>query len=577
MKHWLFACFVLFSLPWTVAEEFLDVDDAFQFEVERVNDEFIVRFAIAPNYYLYRDNYKVNPFEGAAVSEPTFDDGVLIKYDPNFDEDMAVFYDEMVVQHVVEEEAGYLQLVYQGCADAGLCYAPQKRNLSLSGEPIDSPAPPASLANLNLELPQTESVEVLDLFSDDGASIDPITDGSLTQLTLLTAIIFAFAGGLALNLMPCVFPVLSFKALHFAQMNEDKAMAKLHGLAYTMGVIISFLLVAAIFLGLRAFGGWVGWGFQLQSPYFVALLVLLFFVMSLTMYGFIEFGQSIMGVGQGLTQKSGSVGSFFSGVLATVVATPCTAPFMGSAIGFALLQPAFVSLVIFAAMGLGLALPILLVGFFPVFARWLPKPGAWMTTFRQFLAFPLFATALWLLWVLVELRGSEALLKVGLGLIFVVMALWPALTAHPKNSSWSRWFKRGVRTAFVVAALVLVVDQREQAELWQDYSAELLTASVNSDRPVFLDVTASWCITCKANERVALSGDRFEQLVEEYEVILIRADWTNPSAAVDGLINSFNRQGVPLYAYYSAGSTSPEVLPQILTFGMVEEIFSARD
>ncbi|EAR09041.1 c-type cytochrome biogenesis protein [Reinekea sp. MED297] len=545
------------------ADEFLDVDDAFSVNVQRVGDSLTVEFDIAPDYYLYRDRYSIRAQGAADVTSTQFGDNVLIKYDPNFDEDMAVFYDVMSVRHAVSgAQEELVQLTYQGCADAGLCYPPQKRLFDLNGNPVAIEPTTLSL-DLSSELSGAETLDLNEASNESGVG-----------LTLISATLFALIGGLILNLMPCVFPVLSLKVMQMTQFGDSPAHTRLHGLAYTVGVVVSFLVVASVLLLIRYFGDWVGWGFQLQSPYFVAALVLLFFVMSLTMFGFVEFGQSMMGIGQGLTEKSGMAGSFFTGVLATVVATPCTAPFMGSAIGFALLQPAYVSLLIFAAMGLGLSLPVLLISLIPKLAGWMPKPGAWMTTFRQLMAFPLFATALWLLWVLIELQGTNALLQVGLGLILLTMALWPALSSSSAGSTGGRWFKRTVRVALVVTAGFMVFDQRQSESLWQEYSPELVQASLSEGRSVFVDVTAAWCITCKANERVALSGERFESLVEREDVVLIKADWTNPSPSVDQLIAGFNRDGVPLYAFYEKGSPVPEILPQILTANLIEEVFT---
>ncbi|WP_040556732.1 protein-disulfide reductase DsbD family protein [Reinekea blandensis] len=560
-KVWFFIGMLASSLLF--ADEFLDVDDAFSVNVQRVGDSLTVEFDIAPDYYLYRDRYSIRAQGAADVTSTQFGDNVLIKYDPNFDEDMAVFYDVMSVRHAVSgAQEELVQLTYQGCADAGLCYPPQKRLFDLNGNPVAIEPTTLSL-DLSSELSGAETLDLNEASNESGVG-----------LTLISATLFALIGGLILNLMPCVFPVLSLKVMQMTQFGDSPAHTRLHGLAYTVGVVVSFLVVASVLLLIRYFGDWVGWGFQLQSPYFVAALVLLFFVMSLTMFGFVEFGQSMMGIGQGLTEKSGMAGSFFTGVLATVVATPCTAPFMGSAIGFALLQPAYVSLLIFAAMGLGLSLPVLLISLIPKLAGWMPKPGAWMTTFRQLMAFPLFATALWLLWVLIELQGTNALLQVGLGLILLTMALWPALSSSSAGSTGGRWFKRTVRVALVVTAGFMVFDQRQSESLWQEYSPELVQASLSEGRSVFVDVTAAWCITCKANERVALSGERFESLVEREDVVLIKADWTNPSPSVDQLIAGFNRDGVPLYAFYEKGSPVPEILPQILTANLIEEVFT---
>ena len=561
-KFGLLCLVILFAHVW--AEEFLPVDEAFKVVVENEAGSLKVQIEIADEYYLYRDRYALNAKDGAKLGSAVFSDNVKIKYDPNFDEDMAVFYHSMSAMHNIEKNEGYVQVVYQGCADAGLCYPPQKRLFDLQGNPIATPEVSADLSlDLNLT---TSSLVSLD---GDVASLD-----TANTLTILSAVLFAIVGGLILNLMPCVFPVLSLKAMHMAQFGQDDKHAQQHGLAYTIGVIASFIAVASVLLLIRYFGEWVGWGFQLQSPYFVAGLVLLFFAMSLTMTGYVEFGQNLMGVGQGLTQKTGLTGSFFTGVLATVVATPCTAPFMGSAIGFALLQPAYVSLLIFSAMGLGLALPILAISFIPGLGRWMPKPGAWMNVFRQLMAFPLFATALWLMWVLVEIKGSDALLKVGIGLILFTMAIWPALTIKHNQGMLGKVFKRVSRYGLLLLALFMVIDQRDQEELWQNYSVQLLNESLASGKSVFVDVTAAWCITCKANERIALSGAKFEEMVKSNKIVLIKADWTNPSPEVDALIAGFNRDGVPLYAFYKAGNPVPEILPQILSSNLIENLFT---
>ncbi|WP_320822931.1 protein-disulfide reductase DsbD family protein [Reinekea sp.] len=550
----------LVSSVW--AADFLAVDDAFSVSVVGDGTELVVQFDIAEGYYLYRDRYDLIPQDGAQLSAGEFSDNVKIKYDPNFDEDMAVFYHGLEVRHQILSDMGHILLVYQGCADAGLCYPPQKRLFSLSGEPIKGVRAEPSLS--------------LDVGTGDAVELSPPSSSApLSSLTLISALVFALIGGLILNLMPCVFPVLSLKAMHMAQFGQNAQYTRNHGLAYTAGVVISFVAVAGLLLLIRYFGEWVGWGFQLQSPFFVAFLVFLFFAMALTMTGYIEVGQNLMGVGQGLTEKSGLTGSFFTGVLATLVATPCTAPFMGSAIGFALLQPAYVSLLIFAAMGLGLSLPILAISFVPALVKIMPKPGAWMDHFRQLMAFPLYATALWLLWVLVELQGSNALLKVGLGLILFSLAIWPALTVSSGQSLRRTWFKRLTRLLLLVTALYMIMDQRRTLDIWQDYSAALVSQSLAEGKSVFVDVTAAWCITCKANERVALSGKRFERLVSDNDIVLVRADWTNPSPAVDALIAGFNRDGVPLYAFYAQGNPVPEILPQLLTYGLIERLFSS--
>lgn len=547
-----------------LASEFLPVDEAFELTVEREGDQLSLHWDIADDYYLYRDQHKINAREGAEVSDGQLSYNVVEKYDETFQEIMPVYYGTMTADYAVLSDQGRVEVVYQGCADAGLCYPPQTRVFDIDGNPVATPAS------------GTNSTPAAD-WSPGGSREAAAGQGAAgaASLSLAVALVLALAGGLILNLMPCVFPVLSLKAMHLAQWGQDTHHARLHGWIYTLGVVLSFMAVAAVLLLLRQFGTWVGWGFQLQSPFFVAGLIVLFYVLALAMAGYVEVGQRLMGAGQTLTQKPGASGTFFTGVLATLVATPCTAPFMGSAIGFALLQPPAVGLLIFATMGFGMALPVLAITYLPALARRLPKPGAWMNVFRQLMAFPLFATVLWLLWVLIELQGTTALLSVGVGLILLTMAIWPAMAVSSGNGPGTRLAKRGFRVALVAIAFVMVFDQRQQVDIWEPYDAAMLDSYQMLGQPVFIDVTAAWCITCKANERVALSGDRFENLVREEGVQLMKADWTNPSPEVDALIERFDRQGVPLYAYFPGDGGPVQLLPQVLTPGLIERTFRA--
>ena len=478
------------------AADFLPVDDAFQLTVERQGDELHLNWQIADDYYLYRNQHRLNPRGGAEVGPAQLSPGAVEKYDVTFDERLAVYYQRMSAVYPVLNDSGQVEVIYQGCADAGLCYPPQKRLFSIEGVALENSGGAAAFSS------SAGASSLIDSASTPAGA----ADDSLASVTLAGALLFALLGGLILNLMPCVFPVLSLKALQLAQ-GSDEGRERLiaHGWVYTAGVVLSFIGVALVLLVLRALGAWVGWGFQLQSPGFVAALVVLFFVLALAMSGFIEIGGRLMGLGQSWTQRPGWSGSFFTGVLATLVATPCTAPFMGTAIAFALAQPAAISLAIFAVMGLGMALPILVLTYVPVLGRWLPKPGPWMLTFRQLMAFPLFATVLWLLWVLVELTVPLAVFSVGLGLLVLTLVAW--------SGRWSArlrggglWLLGGVRLLGLALALLLVFDAPEPDTRWEPYDAATLQRYQNSGQAVFLDVTAAWCITCKANERVALSA-----------------------------------------------------------------------
>ncbi len=348
------------------------------------------------------------------------------------------------------------------------------------------------------------------------------TDGASGGPGLFMVIIFALAGGLILNLMPCVFPVLSLKVLSFASKSQaEHAEQRLHGLSYTAGIIVTFMLLASVLIALRAGGEAVGWAFQLQSPWFVALLIYIFFSFGLSLSGVFEFGTGFMGLGSNLAQKSGYKGSFFTGVLATVVASPCTAPFMGAALGFALSQSWLVAMLVFFFLGLGMALPFLVLSFSPALLKYMPQPGAWMNTFKEFMAFPMYATVLWLLWVLgnqVGVNGMAIVVGSCLLLAFVMWLLQKRTVAGP--------FWRIANAGMSVLAIAIVfyalqspmLEARAmgQSMAGGDYAeAEyepFATARFDelraSGQPVFINMTAAWCITCLANEQTTLTTNR---------------------------------------------------------------------
>jgi len=394
---------------------------------------------------------------------------------------------------------------------------------------------------------------------------------SQNQPGLLLAMALALLGGLILNLMPCVFPVLSLKALAVLKAQDSSARSqRLQALAYSAGAVLSCVAAASVLLALRAGGEALGWGFQLQSPVFIAVLAYLMLALGLSMSGVAEFGGSLMNAGSSLAQKQGLSGSFFTGVLAVVVASPCTAPFMGSALGFAVTQPVPVALAIFAALGLGLALPFLLLGFVPALARALPKPGAWMLTFKQVMAFPLYLTAAWLLWVLTRQAGADALGLVLVGSVAVAFALW--LLGRPQRG----WVSRGlVLLALLAAAAVLgspflrsTSSSAPQTASHEAWSAARVEALRSEGKTIFVDFTADWCITCKVNERGALASDAVKQAFAEHGVVTLIADWTRSDPAITEALAAFGRNGVPLYLVYPKGG-EPRVLPQVLTSSIV--------
>ncbi len=394
---------------------------------------------------------------------------------------------------------------------------------------------------------------------------------------VLEALLFAFLGGLILNLMPCVLPVLSIKALALARKGGASESAHNEALAYAAGVVLSFAALGGLLIVLRAGGESVGWGFQLQDPVVVAAFALLIFAVGLNFSGVFDIGESITGFGEHLVRHGGLIGSFFTGVLAVVVAAPCTAPFMGAAMGFALTEPAGVALGVFIALALGFAAPFVALGFSPGLLRLLPKPGAWMETLRELLAFPMYATAIWLAWVLsieAGLDGVAALLAAALALAFALWAFGEAKRAR----TWGRtlaWIAVVLGLA-ATAYLLPMADtgkhaspQQFSALPSQPYNAAKLASFRAEGRPVFVNATAAWCITCLVNERLTFGRQSIVDLFARNNVAYLVADWTNRDAEVTALLAANGRTGVPLYLYFPP-LKEPVVLPQILTEDVIQ-------
>jgi len=414
--------------------------------------------------------------------------------------------------------------------------------------------------------------------------------------SLLVFMGLAFLGGMILNLMPCVFPVLSIKALSFTKgIGKSKEKQRNDGLAYTLGVVLAFVALASVLIAMRAAGEAVGWAFQFQQPWFLAFIVYLFFLMGLSLSGVFEIGTGLMGAGGSLTAQSGYKGSFFTGVLATTVATPCTAPFMGPAIGFALTQSWVVAMAVFVALGLGMAMPILVLSFIPALFRYLPKPGPWMETFKQFMAFPLYASALFFLWVLGNQVGIMGMSLVLGSCIVFAFAAW----LYQRRFSMGpimRTFNYAVGIGSFVLAVYLTQSpfmqtlpsasaaaaetaDGEAANLAANYEV-FSSARVDelraAGRPVFVNMTAAWCITCLANEQTTLSTERVQQVMAENDITYLKGDWTNEDPEITAVLEAFNRPSVPLYVLYPGDpSAEPVILPQILTPGIVTDAFEA--
>jgi thiol:disulfide interchange protein DsbD len=378
----------------------------------------------------------------------------------------------------------------------------------------------------------------------EGAITAPMA-APLDAMGLLLAIGLALLGGLILNIMPCVLPVLSVKALSFAGGAHSRE-TRTHGLLYFAGVMTTFLALAGLLIALRGAGEAVGWGFQLQAPWVTSALALLFFAIGLNLLGVFEIGGSLQNSGGGLAQRGGKAGAFFTGALAVVAATPCTAPFMAGAIGVAVTQSPLTTLMIFAALAIGFALPITVLHFMPALQRLIPKPGAWMGRAKQVLAFPMFATAVWLAWVLTEQAGANGVLS----LLLVATALGFFLLA----SRWGRaWLIVGALALAITAAFTwrpLVGIESQTALVSEPWSSARVADLRAEGRGVFVNFTAAWCVTCKINEGGALSSVRVAEAFAQNNVAYLKADWTNRDDTIAAELARYGRAGVPLYLYF---------------------------
>ncbi len=387
---------------------------------------------------------------------------------------------------------------------------------------------------------------------------------------LFTILLLAFGGGLILNLMPCVFPVLSIKVLSLLQSSGgERKTIQLSAAVYTLGVLISFWVLVGILLGLRAAGRSLGWGFQLQAPGFVAFLICLLFVLGLSLIGAFEIGASLMNTGSGLTQHGKYSGSFFTGVLATVVATPCTAPLMGVAVGFALSQSPVICVLVFTSMAIGLASPFLLLSVFPQLSRLLPKPGAWMETLKQLMAFPVFATVIWLLWVLGQQVGVNQLALLLLTLLVLSMAAWIAGRWPQSRAVRAIAIVLGIAVTAYCSLILAPVQAAGQPQAmsanglnWQPFTPARLEGYLSSGKPVLVDFTAAWCLTCQVNDRVVFHSPEVEQRLNRSDIALLRADWTSYDPAITAFLAKFGRSGIPFYLVYAPKQgSSPTALP----------------
>ena len=496
---------------------------------------------------------------------------------------------------LVKEEGGYRLLLRKGEQEEG------KQPTSLKGVIALYPngKSQGNAQAFEVQAQVTASDEPIALADQDGKPIAPfaVEESSSATGSFLVAFILAFIGGMILNLMPCVLPVISFKVLSFVKMaDQDRTTTFKHGLSFSAGVILSFWVLAGLMILLQAYGKSVGWGFQLQEPLFVAFLAGLLLVFGLSLFGVFEMGAKITGMASQHSQE-GLTGSFLSGILATAVATPCTGPFLGSAIGFAVTLPPLLSMLIFTSLGLGMAFPYLLLAFYPQSLRFLPKPGPWMVIFKELMGFFMIATVIWLVWVFGAQTSALGVVMLLFAFFFLALACWIwGKWGTPVSSSLAKkWSLGGVLLLALIAGSLIYSStsplvsafasgEPANAVVWEDFSEARIAELERKGIPVFIDFTARWCLICQANHLV-LDSKGVSKKMDEMGVVRMKADWTKNDEAITAALRRFGRNGVPLYVLYSSTPGSkPVILPQVLTPDLVighldqlEEVLAEND
>ncbi|PPU39971.1 protein-disulfide reductase DsbD family protein [Xanthomonas arboricola] len=569
----------------------LPAEQAFTFEaIVGDGNSLLLRFTPAPGYYIYRDRTSL-ALEGAGGVRPglpRWPQGKAHR-DEHFGDVVVYFEQAEVTLPLLREHAdpvkATLVATFQGCQTDGICYPPMTRRVALElPAGTVSPQNQAQAAPLMISpLPAGQLPAEPAPAPTPAATAAPAADASAdnaqrtqpphTDKGLLAMLVLALLGGLVLNLMPCVLPILSLKVLGLAHSGESRSHARSHAIWYSLGVLVSFAAIGALVIGLRAAGQAAGWGFQLQQPWFVAALAYLMFAVGLSLSGVFTLGSSLGGIGQSLAARNGPLGDFFTGVLACVVASPCIAPFMGTALAYAFTAPALLAMLVFLALGLGLALPFLLIGFIPSLARRLPTPGAWMETLKQVLAFPMYLTAIWLLWVLGKQRGVDALALMLVGATLLALGLFCF-----ERSRWkSHRIGMSLAAVMLVLAIVPVVGVTRlrlpaatAAEGVVAFSPPLLDRLRADNRVVFVNMTADWCVTCKANEKNVLSSADFRDALRRVDAVYMKGDWTNVDPRISAFLDQHQAVGVPLYVVYGPGAP-PAVLPTVLTNAITED------
>ena len=410
------------------------------------------------------------------------------------------------------------------------------------------------------------------------AEIGGATQNSL-NISFLQALIFAFVGGLILNLMPCVFPIISLKVLSFVSMsNQSPSKIRAHALSFCTGVMISFLMIGLAMILLKQAGLFLGWGFQLQSPVIVGLLSLLMFVIGLVLLSDINIGSSLTRLG-GVGSSDNLIGSFSTGILAVIVASPCTAPFMGAALGYALIQPSGVTLPVFSALGLGFAFPYFMLSASPSLINYLPKPGSWMVTLKEFFAFPMFATSIWLIWVFSFQTSSNEVIFLLITILLISLLIWIASKINKPNYSI---------VIFIIAVFIIFFQFKDipskeiqspsalklESFNYVEWNENIENEYQNKNQAYLINFTAAWCITCQTNDKIALSRPNIKEYIYENNIEYIIADWTNKNDDILKTLESYNRNGVPLYIFWKPGMIEPKILPAILTEQILLDSFN---
>ncbi len=399
---------------------------------------------------------------------------------------------------------------------------------------------------------------------------------------LIKFILLAFIGGIILNVMPCVLPVLSIKALSIVkQSHQDKKDILKHSLAYMFGILTSFLVLSIVVIIIKLSGELVGWGFQFQNPTFVIVLYSVIFVFALSMFDLLVFQAPGMGMAYQASSKSGFAGSFLSGIFAVVLATPCTAPFLGAALGFAFTQTPLIILTIFLTVGLGLAFPFLMIGFFPSSIKVFPKPGNWMNIFKEAMGFLLLGTAVWLLNVLYTQLGGQNLIRILFFTVILGLSAWMyGRFVRPENSKKVQWIFTIIAILTIIVGSVFLLNFKESTtiegskvseahDIWKVFNENEVKALLSEGKPVFIDFYAEWCMTCKANEASVLWSEDVENMFEEKEVVLFRGDYTKKDPLIHQWLKDFKKAGVPLYLLYLPGKSEPIVFPELITKPMM--------